>query len=161
MNKVLFEVSYIGSPSGFFYIMLFISLWTIGLIYEVKKKHSTNDKKEYLFYKIDYFGTVFFAIVYFVIMFGLIITYGDVVIGYKLGKYCEVEGVVENYTKAKYVETFTVDNVEFKTSGVEMAWGYVWPLNKHSVIIGNGQHLKIRYIPNTKSIVYIEEIIDG
>lgn len=160
MNRVLFEVSYIGSPRGFLQIVILVGVWTVGLIHCVKKKQKTDTRFEYILYKIDYASTVFMIIIFSLLIFGLIITYGDVIIGYKLEEYYEVEGVVENYEKDGRIETFTVNSVEFESGSARISWGYIWQSDGESVITGNGQHLKIRYIPVTNVIVYIEEIAD-
>lgn len=159
MNRVLFEVSYIGSPRGFLMVAILVCVGAIVLIGSAKRKYSTNTKIEYFIYKVHYIGTVFLIIIFLLLMIGLIIAYGDVILSYKLGKYREVEGVVENYEKHIKTETFTVNNVKFETGSAVLSWGYIWQ-NGESVINGNGQYLRIRYIPGTNSIVYIEEIVD-
>ena len=160
MNRVLFEVSYIGSPRAFLQIVIIVGMWTIALIYSFKKKHKTDTKFEHILYKCESIVTAFMIIIFSLLIFGLIITYGDVIIGYKLGEYHEVEGVVENYEKRTRIETFTVNNVEFESGSARLSWGYIWQNGDESVITGDGQHLKIRYIPVTNVIVYIEEIAD-
>lgn len=159
MDEVLFEVSYIGSPRGFLHTVMFFGGMSILLVSNYRKRHMTNTKKEYILYKIKIIGTIFFSILYLVMIFGLILTYCQIILVYKMGGYCEVEGVVENYTKYLRTETFTVDTVEFETGEAEATWGYVWQ-NGESVITGNGQHLRIRYIPTANTIVYIEEIAE-
>lgn len=160
MNKILFEVSYIGSPSGFFKIMVFAGIWIIGLTAGTKRRNisnTTSSKINISLNRIEYIATFFLTVFFLWIVIGLIITYGETILGYKMGEYKEVEGVVENYEKHPWRETFTVNNVEFETEGAAISWGYVWQ-NGKSVITGDGQHLRIRYIPGTKSIVYIEQL---
>ncbi len=160
MNKIIFEVSYIGSPSGFFKIIIFAGMWIMCLIVSIKRKNilsTTSSKINIFLNRIEYITTIFLTIVFSLIVIGLIITYGEIILGYKMGEYKEVEGVVENYEKHPWRETFTVNNVKFKTEGAAITWGYVWQ-NGKSVITGDGQHLKIRYIPRSKTIVYIEQL---
>ena len=92
----------------------------------------------------------------------LVSKYGEIVLGYKRGEYREVEGIVEDYTDYKNNDTFTVNGVNFQISSVFYTWEYTYWKRKN-VITGDGQHLKIRYIPSSygsNSIVYIEEIAD-
>lgn len=88
------------------------------------------------------------------------IDYIIIVPEYKQGHYYEVEGIVENYIEEIKNEKFTVNNVEFHY-GVNPSWGYSLTLRK-SVITGNGQYLRIRYIRirDYNEIVYIEEIAE-
>lgn len=160
MNRVLFEVSYIGSPRAFLQVVIFVVMGLVVLIGSAKQKRSINTKIPYFLYKIEHVLDGFLVICFSLVVFGLIIAYGNVIIGYKLGEYHEVEGVVENYEKHTKTETFTVDNVEFKSGSAILSWGYIWQSDGESVITGDGQHLKIRYIPVTNVIVYIEEIAD-
>lgn len=70
-----------------------------------------------------------------------------------------MEGIVEDYEEGiKGDESFTINGVEFEVRRHAAAWGYTLFFTKDSVITGNGQHLRIRYIPTSNSIVYIEEI---
>lgn len=58
------------------------------------------------------------------------------------------------------IESFTLDGVKFECSDGNIG-GYC-PNRKHGgVIAGNGQHLRIRYIPHSQgnTIVYIEQMM--
>lgn len=45
MDEVLFEVSYIGSPRGFLYTVMFFGGMSILLVSNYRKRHMTNTKK--------------------------------------------------------------------------------------------------------------------
>ena len=90
----------------------------------------------------------------------LVSKYGEIVLGYKRGEYREVEGIVEDYTDYKNNDTFTVNGVNFQISSVFYTWEYTYWKGKN-VITGDGQHLKIRYIPSSygsNSIAFYLEI---
>ncbi len=169
MNKILYEASYIGSSRGFFTIVITtigLILGFIGLIYIMKREkrlYSTSMTRERFAHMMSY---IFFSIVAviwgvftLIMIMGLIVEYGQVILGYKGGEYREVEGKVENYIEHSNRYTFSVKEIEFKISGRYITWGYTYWHGKN-VITGNGQHLRIRYIPGSNSIVYIEEIAE-
>lgn len=107
-----------------------------------------------------YIILVFLSIVWLVEIILMIMNYNKTILGYKKGKYFEVEGIVENYEEHSHGYTFRVNGKKFKVSESNFAdWGYsYWALDE-DVITGDRQHLRIRYIP-PDSIVYIEEIVD-
>ncbi len=174
MNKILYEASYIGNPKSFLnYIVsviesIVILIFVIYMIKQeksVKEEYSGNKGKDYLLYKFKYNFLIVCAFIWGVISWfesgAAIMGYREVVLGYKRGEYREVEGIVEDYTDSK-MHTFTVNGVEFMVSEFVSTWGYTYRRNEN-VITGDGQHLKIRYIPGSSgsnSIVYIEEIVD-
>ena len=88
---------------------------------------------------------------------GEIWAYKEIILGYKKGEYREVEGIVEDYRESK-VDRFTVNGVEFEIPLYSLTWGYTY-WHDENVITGDGQHLRIRYMP-PNFIVYIEEIVD-
>lgn len=154
MPKVLFEVSYIGSPKGFLLIVWIcavpILVW-IGSIRDIKKARRENSMC------VGYAGVVLVGIVGSVTIIGRVVTYGRDILGYKWwGEYREVEGIVENYTDTKNGYTFTIDGVEFEVSVAIPTWGYFYS-HKTNVITENGQQLRIRYTSPT-TILYIEEM---
>ena len=154
MPRVLFEVSYIGSPKGFLLIVwlcaVSIFVW-IGLIRDIKKAKRENSMCA------GYVGVVPAGIVGFSLIVGVVVPYGRDILGYKWrGEYREVEGIVEDYTKTKNGYTFTIDGVEFEVSVAIPTWGYFYS-HKTNVITENGQQLRIRYTSPT-TILYIEEI---
>ncbi|GEM_PF-153733 len=88
---------------------------------------------------------------------------------YKSGSYETTEGYVENFdpmpVQGHKYESFTVGGIDFYYSDYEIIQGYHNSKAKGGVITGNGQHLKIGYVPYTDSnsrdqniIIYIEEI---
>ena len=168
MSKILYEASYIGNPKSFsFYIVdviraIMLLILVIVAIYTLKKERGV--KEEYCEYALKHFSLTVFAL--FGGVFGLlylvetILGYNEDILGYKRGEYREVEGFVEDYTDSK-THTFTVNGVEFTVSAYEQTWGYTYVKSDQNVITGDGQHLKIRYIPHSSgsnTIVYIEEI---
>ncbi|MDE7197412.1 MAG: hypothetical protein K2O15_00855 [Lachnospiraceae bacterium] len=163
MNKILYEASYIGSPKCFS-SHLIVTIWSIGfvmlLIYAVKRERKLRKDSS------RYIGFAIAALIWgwsgFSDIGESVSEYREVILGYKEGNYREVEGIVEDYTEHKNNDTFTVNGIEFEVSGIVSTWGYTFRRNEN-VITGDGQHLKIRYIPNSSGsncIVYIEEIVD-
>lgn len=173
MNKILYETSFIGNPKSFSTHIIDI-IQAVGslilIIYIIKKERSkkeeySQDNGQYFLYMFKSAFLFVFALIWGVLsclgVIGTIAGYREVVLGYKRGEYQEVEGIVENYTDSK-THTFTVNGVEFKVSEFVSTWGYTYRHNEN-VITGDGQHLKIRYIPGSSGsnrIVYIEEIAD-
>ena len=163
MNKILYEASYIGSPKCFS-SHLIVTIWSIGVlilfIYGVKRERKLREDSSI------YIWAFIFALIWGWSSFSdigeSVSEYREVILGYKEGNYREVEGIVEDYTEHKNNDTFTVNEIEFEVSGIVSTWGYTFRRNEN-VITGDGQHLKIRYIPNSSGsncIVYIEEIVD-
>ncbi len=172
MNKILYEASYIGNARGFANNVMVVSMlifFFIMLSYAAKKnkkkknENSTNTGKEYFIYMAHYVWYSFFAVIFGIAalttVMGLLLGYHQVILGYKRGEYRKVEGIVEDYMDQKDGCTFTVDGIEFEINTASLTWGYLYWHGKN-VITGDGQHLKIRYIPRSNSIVYIEEIVE-
>ena len=168
MNKILYEASYVGSSKGFFNIVIVIimlALLCLSLIFKIRKRkkaYSENGEKGKFQYgaesALDYFGLTVFGTAGLITIVSAIVVYGNVILGYKWrGEYREVEGVVEEYEKGNTI-SFTVNGVKFNISGHNATWGYTY-WQGENVITGDGQHLRIRYIP-PDTIVYIEEIAD-
>ncbi len=168
MPRVLYEASYIGNPKSFSFFIediiesIMILILVIVAIYTLKKESGV--KEEYCGYALKHFSLTVFAL--FGGVFGLlylvstILNYNEEILEYKRGKYSEVEGFVEDYTDSK-THTFTVNGVEFEVSAFVQTWGYTYAKSDNNVITGDGQHLKIRYMPHSSgsnTIVYIEEI---
>lgn len=81
------------------------------------------------------------------------------------GDYFIVEGEVERFEPRKKLaqggkETLMIDQVFFQYSGDEVTIGYNRQLCDGGVITGNGQRLKVGYVPykGENRIVYIEQI---
>ena len=160
MNRVLYEVGDIwnlyGLPMIILEICIFICTFILPLLKGVAIEKTDRRK----------IGIGPPNIFTFVTVIGLIISikgYAGTVIQYKHGDYIEVEGVVEEYhftSAGRFpVETFTLDGVDFKCP--DGVWGYRPSRENGGVVRGNGQHLRIRYIPdkNGKVIVYIEQLM--
>lgn len=172
MNKILYEASYIGSSKGFANNVIVVSALVFSFIVSIfaakkartkKNENSSNTRKEYFTYTVHYYWYSFFAVIFgieaLITVMGLLLGYHQVVLGYKRGEYREVKGIVEEYTDEKDGYTFTVDGIEFEVNNSSLTWGYLYWHGKN-VITGDGQRLKIRYMPVTNSIVYIEEIAE-
>lgn len=95
--------------------------------------------------------------------------YNKLSTAYKSGSYKTTEGYVENFdpmpVQGHKYESFTVGGIDFYYSDYEIIQGYHNSKAKGGVITGNGQHLKIGYVPYTDSnsrdqniIIYMEEI---
>lgn len=161
MNRVLFEISYIGSLSGCFHIIfffcIFISLY-LGMRRAAKEDNGVWNRK---IVRIDMKVVIVIVVIYTIT---LVKGYIDIVVSYKTGHYIEIEGVVEDYhfvpgEKKGYNEYIFIDGVVFRCP--TSLWGY-YPTNRNNkVVVGKGQHLKIRYvrIGSENTIVYIEQII--
>lgn len=167
MNRILYEASYIGNSKIFFQNVGVITVLFLGWIcfpYIVERRQRKCEKKndfEYILKNVlNFCFRIVFGISCVIMTIGMILAYNSAILGYKSGKYYEVEGKVENYTELKDGIKFTIDKIEFKVNKPEIDWGYNYWGNQ-CVITGDGQHLKIRYIPRSKSIVYIEEINIG
>lgn len=160
VHRVLFEVNYIGSIHGFAMIVfsLFICLFLYFRAKTLEKAGRTEFDRKML--RIFAGMALFFLIV---ITIGMIKGYADIILRYKSGHYVEIEGIVEDYffNRGKGpVETFTVDGIKFVCSdGAE--WGYRPTRDRGGVIAGNGQYVRIRYIPGKQknTIVYIAQLL--
>lgn len=176
MNKILYEASYIGNSKSFYssvvsviesigiLIVIIVIIYTLKKERDVEEEYRGNKDKEYFLYVFKYIFLSIFALIWglgtLLELGGSILGYDEVILGYKRGKYREVEGFVEDYTDAK-THTFTVGGVEFTVSAYISTWGYTYWKSDQNVITGDGQHLRIRYIPRSSgsnTIVYIEEI---
>lgn len=143
-----------------------LALLCLSLIFKIKKRkkaYSENGEKGKLQYgaesALDYFGLIVFGTAGLITIVIAIVVYGKVILGYKWrGEYREVEGVVEKYKDESTYISFTVNGVKFNISGHNLTWGYTY-WQGENVITGDGQHLRIRYMP-PNYIVYIEEIAD-
>ncbi len=167
MNKILYEASYIGSPKIFLMNALGILLGIFvmsGAVHRLEKRQDKETEEVGFLRKMsgiqEHFILDFLGIVLLVEIILMILSYNKVILGYKKGKYFEVEGIVADYLDNSHGYTFRVNGKNFKVSESNFVdWGYsYWALDKN-VITGDGQHLRIRYIP-PDTIVYIEEIAD-
>jgi len=163
VNKILYETSYIGNTKCFFN-HLFDIIWLVCIyiagIYTIKKKRLKEEHNSQYVLCIIVMFTI--GLSELLNVSNLVSKYSEIVLGYKGGRYWEVEGIVEDYTDYKNNDTFTVNGVDFEISSVFYTWEYTYRPNEN-VITGDGQHLKIRYIPGSSGsnrIVYIEEIAD-
>ena len=157
MNKVLFEVNYIGNFHGLFNIVLAFGLFFF--LYFGMRRTAKEHKKawERKLAKILMKADIVIIVIY---TMHLIKGYADIVVQYKSGNYNEIEGTVKQYYYSQGTDYFSLDGVSFRCSS-GIAWGYCQTRENGGVIMGNGQHLKIRYIRSGSEnvIVYIEQII--
>lgn len=79
---------------------------------------------------------------------------------YKDGAYLTTEGKVEDFTTTKSSESFTVEGVDFAYEARVNSVGYHKVLAQRGVISGNGQKVRIGYVPyeGENKIVLIEAI---
>lgn len=149
MNRVLFEVSCIGNPYG---LLTFIAI-LCGMLFMI----GISIKRGYIR------QAVFVSVILIIYIATRCKSYYNVVVQYKNGHYIEIEGEVWSYSLSgkKTTESFTVGGVVFRYSNGG-SWGYCLLRRSGGVIAGNGQHLRIRYVPDGKenAIVYIEQIIE-
>ena len=91
----------------------------------------------------------------------------NIITAYRNGQYETAEGYVENFTPQPIhghaTEHFEIDGVQFVYSEHESLQGYNATYYKGGVVRGDGQQLRIRYIPyepwDRNVIVQIEEIV--
>lgn len=156
MSRVLFELSYIGDIRGnISKVSVFIVLF---FVYFNARKMAKTDKREDN-RELARVVTKIIIVIMLVYTVFVIKKYIDVVIAYKGGNYIEVEGPVEGYHYSQGTEYFVLDGVRFECSN-EFSWGY-HPHGNNGCVAGNGQHLRIRYIPDRQgnTIVYIEQMM--
>lgn len=160
MHRVLFEVNYIGSIHGFVNIIVAFGICLL-LYFRAKTEAKTGRTElERNMLRISAGIALFVAILFIIIT---IKRYADIILQYKNGHYVEIEGVVEDYILNRArgpVETFTVDGVKFVCSD-GASWGYRPNRNGGNAITGNGQYVRIRYIPGKQenTIVYIAQLL--
>lgn len=141
--------------NGFLDIVIVIALWTFAWLHLIKQKDVAKTRWVYETTRV---ASIFWGMVLIWMLYILVTGYSEIILGYKSGNYREVEGSVEDYTKVREGEKFTINGVEFWVSH-GITWGYTLSFTKDSVITGNGQHLRIRYLPGNHTIVYIEQMI--
>ncbi len=156
MGEVLYEVQYQ------FEIALLIPLIML-IVIPIGFRNESKDAKV--------FGWLFWAIVLGITIFvgkHQFDLYQSVVGAYKAGDYEIVEGYVENFVPQPSdpldhgQESFDIKDVHFSYSIATVMTGYHTPKFQGGVITGNGQYLKIGYIPTESYldniIVYIESL---
>lgn len=162
MNRVLFEVSHIGSLYGCFNIILAFCI-DFFLYFRFREIARTDKRKQ----GRKLAGVITKVVIVFMVVYVIIFLKGyiDIVVQYRNGHYIEIEGVIEDYSsnlgnRRGKVESFTLDGVRFECSDGP-TWGYCPNRMNGGVIRGNGQHLRIRYIPRGREnvIVYIEQLL--
>lgn len=162
MNEILFEVNWIGNKIGCLsygaFWFLGVSLWIMSIV-KREKEHYEKTIGGYISYAIDTGSAIVLGIFIVSMTLSLKSKYADTVVAYKLGQYCEVEGVVEDYVSnhGRGDDKCSIDGVEF-SYGLGCSWGYCQ--TGEGAIKGNGQHLRVRYIPQSVGnvIVYIEQL---
>ncbi len=163
MNQILFEVNWIGSLRGFCSETVLCILFSVGLICQIRARNKLDrsKKKGQFRYVIQTTSIISWGIITLLLIVAAREGYFDIIVAYKLGSYCEVEGIVEDFriNDKSYDLYFTINDVAF-SPGQTASWGYTLFMTNKSVIQGNGQYLKIRYIPygTDNTIVYIEQL---
>lgn len=160
MNRVLYEVSYIGNIQNWLGIILSISI--IAIVVHGIRKGSQTEKAKKITIAIIITMTIFMLSLYAI---AVAAGCAGALIPYKKGRYVEIEGVIQDYSPnfghtRGTIESFTLDGVKFECSDGAI-WGYCPNRENGGVITGNGQHLRIRYIPGKprNTIVYIEQMM--
>lgn len=157
MSRVLFEVSYLGSLKV--WVPIISAMGFLFLFFFKFRKDSTVGRDN----NIIIISSIIAIMIMCTIL--MIMKYAGTTVRYKRGHYVEIEGVVQEYSSnlgstRGPVESFTLDGVRFVCSD-DITWGYSPSRKTGGVIAGNGQHLRIRYIPNNQgnTIVYIEQLM--
>lgn len=163
MSQILFEVNWIGSLRSFFSEMVLCILFSVALVCQIRKRNKLDRSKTkgQIKYVTQTAYIISWGIITVLLIVGTLNGYFDIIVAYKSGNYCEVEGMVEDFRIADgcYDLYFTVNDIRF-SPGQTASWGYTLLMTNKSVIQGNGQRLKIRYIPygRDNTIVYIEQL---
>lgn len=163
MNQILFEVNWIGSLRSFFSEMVLCILFIVALVCQIRARNKLDrsETKGQIRYVTQTASIISWGIITVLLIAGSWNGYFDIIVAYKLGNYREVEGMVEDFRIADgcYDLYFTVNDITF-SPGQTASWGYTLLMTNKSVIQGNGQRLKIRYIPygGDNTIVYIEQL---
>ena len=157
MNRILYEVSFMGNIQSWLGIIWSIVILIVWLAIQTKNG------------KIEKNGRIAITLIMIAVMaiytIAVVVGYVGKLIPYKNGRYIEIKGVVEGYSSnfgstRGSIESFTLNGVKFECSDGAI-WGYCPNRKNGGVIAGNGQHLRIRYIPDTQGnkIVYIEQMM--
>ena len=167
-SHVLFEASFFDS--GILLLLCWAGVFTFAIFQAVKTEKRRYGKKDARAGAI-----IGAAIALLCVLFLILLTashYRGTLMAYRRGEYLVAEGYVENFCSVEQTgffgkdssltiqESFTINGVAFHYGPRDLThmFGYrsAWPYK--GIITGDGQHLRIGYIPNTKVIVYIEEL---
>lgn len=157
MNRILYEVNFAGNIERWL-----VMIWGIGILVvggAVQRKNGKIKEGDRIAI------TIVMIAVIAVNAIGVVVGWVGTLIPYKSGHYVEIEGVVQDYhsnlgSTRGTIESFTLDGVKFECSDGNI-WGYAPNRKNGGVIFGNGQHLRIRYLPKSSenTIVYIEQMM--
>ena len=157
MNRILYEVSFVGNIQRWLVMIFGISILVVGGV--IQKRNGKIKEEERIAI------TIVMIAVIAVNAIGVVVGWMGTLIPYKNGHYVEIEGVVQDYhsnlgSTRGTIESFTLDGVKFECSDGNI-WGYAPNRKNGGVIFGNGQHLRIRYLPKSSenTIVYIEQMM--
>jgi hypothetical protein len=151
--------------SGIFFEPMFIIpfIFFSKCLYSYLKEQKCNNGKNFS----NLIGLfVFGALVIFCLIISILYTIIPIY-AYHTGNYAIVEGKVENFVSmppgGHEEESFSIKGIKFSYSDYGITMGYRKTEYFGGVIKGNGQNLKIFYLPSTgnnyedNTIIYIEE----
>lgn len=157
MNRILYEVNFAGNIQRWLVLLSGVIILIIGVA--VQRKNDKIKEEERILTTIVMIAFIAINAI------GVVVGCVGTLIPYKKGHYVEIEGVIQDYhsnlgSTRGTIESFTLDGVKFECSDGNI-WGYAPNRKNGGVICGNGQHLRIRYIPKTSenTIVYIEQMM--
>lgn len=157
MNKILYEVNFTGNIQSWLGMIWGIIILVVWVATQRKNGRIKEGDRIAI--------TIIIIVVIAINSIGVVVGCVGTLIPYKNGHYVEIEGVVQDYysnlgSTRGTIESFTLDGVKFECSDGNI-WGYAPNRKNGGVIFGNGQHLRIRYIPKSSenTIVYIEQMM--
>ena len=165
MKNVLYEISVSNLFNGIKYDVIFIMIiLTIVLVSALKNKYNLKEKK-------NIFALAIICLLFLSTIATITRQYKEYDLlkeAYETNSCLYVEGVIYDFRghpdTAQWYEEFWVDGVFFSYTPYEQTQGYYHPRGKKGVLTGNGQKVKIGYVPIEvarevkNKIVYIEQL---
>lgn len=171
MNNVLYEVSPNFNYSWLIIPVIVLFVLAILCPIFIKRRYEKENIELTIKTKLIFAGAILFAIISTLVITAAFYRfekgiYDQTVVSYYNGEYLEVEGYIENFDsqiiRGEVSEEFEINGVKFSYTNASSPIGYYDAIK--NIIIGDGQHLKIRYanlgMVYGNVILYIEKIPD-
>ena len=168
MGVVLYEIGVSSLIKGIrsdIILALFVLIGTLVSYWRFRRDYDLKEKGKNKITSIG--GCLIFLIIVSTII-GQYKEYDLLKEAYKTNSCLYVEGVIYDFRghpdTAQWYEEFWVDGVFFSYTPYEQTQGYYHPRGKKGVLTGNGQKVKIGYVPIEvarevkNKIVYIEQL---
>lgn len=172
METVLYEYTFNFENICLCFIPLVIGV--VFLANSIKQARQKAKNKGWDGFVDSFFKYVGFVVgplcifLFFTIFIGVLFEHKDYVELIDNNEVCVIEGYVEEYHPMPYeghdTEHFEINGVYFEYSDYIMVNGYNISASHGGVVTHNGQHLRIKYIPNeydgvtNNAIIYIAQI---